>query len=110
MLLKRNTKYRLLGWGESETLRLRLTSELPSSHLCLLSPEAHTAAPSFRLLFVLAIRYEHHGWTVVAHTFNPALRRQRQADLCELKVSLVYRANSRTTRAITQRNTVLKTK
>jgi hypothetical protein len=30
----------------------------------------------------------------------PALRRQRQADFCEFKVSLVYRASSRIARAI----------
>ena len=40
----------------------------------------------------------------------PALGRQRQADLCELEASLVYRANSRIARAITQRNPVLKNK
>jgi hypothetical protein len=33
----------------------------------------------------------------------PALQRQRQADLCEFKASLVNRANSKTTRVI-QRN------
>ena len=37
----------------------------------------------------------------------PALRRQRQADLCEFKSSLIYRASSRAARA-TQRNPVLK--
>jgi hypothetical protein len=37
----------------------------------------------------------------------PALRRQRQVDLCKFKVSLVYRTSSRTARA-TQRNAVLK--
>jgi hypothetical protein len=31
-------------------------------------------------------------WCIPA---NPALRRQRQANLCEFKVSLVYRACSR---------------
>ena len=30
----------------------------------------------------------------------PALRREKQTDLCEFKVSLVYRASSRTTREI----------
>jgi hypothetical protein len=35
----------------------------------------------------------------------PALRRQRQEDLCEFQASLVYRDNSRTAR-ITQRNPV----
>jgi hypothetical protein len=40
---------------------------------------------------------------VVKHTFNSSTWEQRQADLCEFKASLVYRENSRTTRA-TQRN------
>ena len=34
----------------------------------------------------------------------PALGRQRQADLCELEVSLVYRVSSRTGSKATQRN------
>jgi hypothetical protein len=38
-----------------------------------------------------------------------ALRRQRQMDLCEFKVSLVYKVSSRTARA-TQRNPVSKKK
>jgi hypothetical protein len=38
---------------------------------------------------------------------NPALRRQRQVDLCEFKVSLVYRVSSRTCRA-THRNSLRK--
>ena len=40
----------------------------------------------------------------------PALGRQRQVDLCEFKASLVYRASSRTARAVTQRNPVSKNK
>ena len=39
----------------------------------------------------------------------PALRRQRQADLCDSGVRLFYRATSRTSRT-TQRNPVLKKK
>ena len=39
----------------------------------------------------------------------PALRRQRQVDLCEIKASLVYRASLRTVRD-TQRNPVLSNK
>ena len=35
----------------------------------------------------------------------PALKRQRQADLCEFEARLVYRGNSRTVRAI-QRNPI----
>ena len=42
-------------------------------------------------------------------TLIPALVRQRQADLCEFKASLVYRVSSRTGKA-TQRNPVLKKK
>jgi hypothetical protein len=38
-------------------------------------------------------------------TLFPALGRQRQADVCEFKASLVYRVISRTARA-TQRNPV----
>jgi hypothetical protein len=38
----------------------------------------------------------------------PALIRQRQADLCEFEASLLYRLSSRMTRAVTQRNPVLK--
>jgi hypothetical protein len=44
---------------------------------------------------------------VVVHTSIPAHRRQRQADLCEFKASLVYRVSSRTARG-TQRNLVSK--
>ena len=38
----------------------------------------------------------------------PALRRQRQVDLCEFEGSLIYRASSRTAMAVTQRNPVSK--
>jgi hypothetical protein len=34
------------------------------------------------------------------HLLVPALARQRQADICEFEVSLVYIASSRTARAI----------
>ena len=40
----------------------------------------------------------------------PALRRQRQADLCEFKASLVYRDSSRTVRAVTERPCLQKQK
>ena len=39
----------------------------------------------------------------------PALRKPRQADLCEFEASLVYRVSSRTART-TQRNSVSKNK
>ena len=32
---------------------------------------------------------------IVARAFNPSTPRQRQADLCELEISLVYTVNSR---------------
>ena len=38
----------------------------------------------------------------------PALVRQKQADLCELEVSLVYRASCRTGSKVTQKNPVSK--
>ena len=36
----------------------------------------------------------------------PELGRQKQADLCEFKASLIYRASSRSASVITQRNPV----
>ena len=39
-----------------------------------------------------------------------AFQRQRQTDLCEFEASLVYRVNSRTVRAVTQRNCISKLK
>ena len=52
------------------------------------------------------INFDH--WAVVTHTFNPSTQGgQRQVDLSEFKVNLVYRASSRTATA-TQRNPVLK--
>ena len=40
----------------------------------------------------------------------PPLKRPRQADLGEFESSLVYKVNSRTARAVTQRNPVSKTR
>ena len=40
----------------------------------------------------------------------PVLRRQRRADLCEFKVSLLYKVSSRSARAVTQRDLVSKNK
>jgi hypothetical protein len=40
----------------------------------------------------------------------PALGRQRQRDLCEFKVTLIYKASSRTARDVTRRNQSQKTK
>ena len=40
-------------------------------------------------------------------TLIPALRRQRQVDLCGFKPSLVYRVSSRIPRTVTKRNPVL---
>ena len=44
----------------------------------------------------------------MAHTFNPSNLKQRQADPCEFKASLGYRAGSRTAKAVAQRNPVSK--
>ena len=41
---------------------------------------------------------------MVAHVLILALERQRQADLCEFKASLVSRASSKTVSAIIQRS------
>ena len=38
----------------------------------------------------------------------PALGRQRQVDHCEFEASLIYKLSSRTVRAVTQRNPILK--
>ena len=38
----------------------------------------------------------------------PALRRQRQVDLCEFKAGLVFSESFRTARAVTQKNLVSK--
>ena len=40
----------------------------------------------------------------------PAVGRQKQADLCELEASLVYKANSRTARTVPQKSPVSKNK
>ena len=49
------------------------------------------------------------SWAVVVHCFNALiLGRQGQVDLCECKVSLVYRASARTGSKATHRNPVLK--
>jgi hypothetical protein len=36
----------------------------------------------------------------VTHTFNPSIKKQREADLCEIKHSLVYRVSFLTANAI----------
>ena len=40
----------------------------------------------------------------------PTIGRQRQADLCEFKISLIYRVSSRTARTVTHKNPVSKNK
>ena len=47
---------------------------------------------------------------MVAHTFNPALRTQRQVNVCEIEVSLVHTANVRTGCKATEKNPVSKNK
>jgi hypothetical protein len=42
---------------------------------------------------------------VVVDTSNPS-RQDKQADLCEFEVILIYRANSRTSKTVTQRNSL----
>jgi hypothetical protein len=37
---------------------------------------------------------------VVVHSIIPVLRRQRWADLCQLKANLVYRVSSRSAKAM----------
>jgi hypothetical protein len=49
--------------------------------------------------------YKRWGWGWWLMSLTPALRRQRQEDLCDFEASLVYRASSRTA----QRNSVSKT-
>ena len=59
----------------------------------------------------MCVCYAQYPPCLVVHTpLIPVLGRQRQADLCEFKASLVYRASSRIVRDATQRNPVLKTK
>ena len=67
-----------------------------------------TIVANFQELENVSQRYRFAGqwWSM---TLIPALRRQRQAHLCEFKASLLYRASTRTARA-TLRNPVSKTK
>ena len=44
-------------------------------------------------------------WVLVKLTFNPSTQK---ADLCVFEASLVYKVSSRTARAVTQRNLILK--
>ena len=48
---------------------------------------------------VLTIRKWCPAPCVVAHTYDPALRRQKEVDLCEFKAILVYIKSSRPARA-----------
>ena len=50
------------------------------------------------------------AWRWWCVSLIPALGKQRQVDLCEFEASLVYRASSRTVRAVTQRNPVSENK
>ena len=47
---------------------------------------------------------------MVAYTFDPSTWEAEQSDLCEFQASLVHKVSSRTARAVTQRNPVLKKK
>ena len=54
------------------------------------------------------IKFKNSSQAVMVHAFNPSTQKQRQADICEFKTSLIYRASFRTARAVTQRNPVSK--
>jgi hypothetical protein len=43
-------------------------------------------------------------------SLTPAFERQRQLTLSEFKASLVYKVSSRTAKAVSQRNSIFKTK
>jgi len=47
---------------------------------------------------------------VGVHVFNPSILRQRQEDLCQFKASPIVKVSSKTARAVTKRNPVLKNK
>ena len=53
-------------------------------------------------------RYKTIGQAVWCTPLIPALGRQRQVELSEFEVSLVYKASFRTAKAVTQKNLVLK--
>lgn len=48
------------------------------------------------------------NWLVVAHSFHPSSKETEQVDLHEFKVGLDYTESSSTTRAVTQRNPVMR--
>lgn len=50
----------------------------------------------------------HGNWAWLYMPLVPAFSRQRRADLCEFKASLVYKASSSTAKAVTQRNPISK--
>ena len=47
---------------------------------------------------------------MMIHSFSPSIWRQRQEDLYEFKVYLIYKASFKTARVITQRSPILKRK
>jgi hypothetical protein len=51
-----------------------------------------------------------HSWLVVAYALIPALKKQRQGNLCELEASLVYRASFRMVRVLASSTPPNKTK
>ena len=63
------------------------------------------AIPCLRGKLVIVYEKPNDSQAAVVYTFIVALRRQRQADLCEFEASLVYRVDSRIAKA-TQRNSV----
>jgi ABC-type long-subunit fatty acid transport system fused permease/ATPase subunit len=55
----------------------------------------------FILYYVLEINQSTTNWLgIVVHTLIPALGRQKQVDLCEFNVSMVYKENSWTVRVL----------
>jgi len=68
------------------------------------NPAPHTGSGSCPANTVI-----NSGWAMVAHILIPALRRPSRC-ISEFEVSMDYRASSRTARAVTQRNSISKTK
>jgi hypothetical protein len=55
---------------------------------------------------LILLKLSFPGWTWWHIPLIPAPRKQRQEDLCEFEVSLVYKVGSRRASAVTQRNPV----
>ena len=64
--------------------------------------------PSILLPVVSVTQKASAGHGTACLPLIPALGKQRQVDLYEFKSNLVYKESSKTARAVTQRNSVLK--